>query len=301
MGQSASTLDQFRTDLQTYARLAGVPYNPAVTDPVLELLSDDWTSSIVGVRTTTHPQSERDVNTRVIHPGDPSALLAKLREAGLLPRTGHPCEQLVDDICATETVRAGVDLALGSGIQKIWLVFPMVADVDHILGFPGIPESARAHATHLTRYGGQIGILAADFRAHTLNLYSQVLDPGTLTPADIGTILDDLDFAPAPAEELDLLTGTLNVYRTFSWTAPGMQRICFPVRCDAASVPTHLDPLVQRFVAEAPFADPNHPPGFVFYIAFGPDGRYYKIQAEYALGPTVFPGGKAPHRVTATR
>ncbi|WP_433724333.1 aromatic prenyltransferase [Nocardia sp. CA-129566] len=290
------TLDRLRTDLREYARLAEARYDPAVVDPVLDTLADLWTNSVVGVRTTTHPVPEREVNARVMHPGAPTDLIERLRNAGLLTYTGHPMEQLLAEISAAVPVRSGVDLALAGGVQKIWLVFPELLEVEQILGFSGIPDSARANAEHLTRYGGQIGILAVDFDARTTNLYSNVFAPGTLAPADIAGILAELDFAPADDAELELLGRTFNLYRTFSWTSPRMQRICFPVRCDASSFPTHLDPVLNRFVDGAPFADPDTR-GFVFYAAHGPDTRYYKVQAEYAAArQATFPGGTAPSR-----
>ncbi|WP_405163466.1 aromatic prenyltransferase [Nocardia sp. NBC_01499] len=288
------TLDQFRQDLRAYARLADVRYDPSVVDPVLDTLSELWTSSAIGVRTTTQPVHERDVNTRVMYPGAPTDLIATLRDAGLLTFTGHPMEQLLTEICATMPVCSGVDLALGRGVQKIWLVFPELVSVRRILDFPGMPDAARAHAAHLSRYGGRIGILAVDFPARTMNLYSQVFESGQLTAADITTILADLDFVAATDDELTLLGRTFNLYRTFSWTAPRMQRICFPLRCTASTFPTHLDPVLARFVDKAPFADPDVR-GFVFYTAYGPTDRYYKVQAEYAaVQRATFPGGTVP-------
>ncbi|MEV6333998.1 aromatic prenyltransferase [Nocardia vinacea] len=291
---SARTLDQLRKDLREYARLAEVRYDPAIADPVLETLAELWTNSVVGVRTTTHPVPEREVNARVMHPGEPTELIEKLCGAGLLTYTGHPMEQLLAEIAAEVPVSSGVDLALAGGVQKIWLVFPELLSVERILGFSGIPESARAHADHLSRYGGRIGILAVDFDARTMNLYSNVFEPGHLTPADITGILAELDFTAPTDTELALLARTFNLYRTFSWTSSHMERICFPVRCEPSSFPTHLDPVLARFVAEAPFADPETR-GFVFYAAYGPTDRYYKVQAEYAgVRVATFPGGTAP-------
>ncbi|WP_330254271.1 aromatic prenyltransferase [Nocardia sp. NBC_00565] len=287
-------LDKLRTDLQQYAHLAEVRYDPVVVDPVLDTLADLWANSVVGVRTTTHPVHEREVNARVMHPGDPTDLIERLRAAGLLTYTGHPMEQLLAEISAAVPVRSGVDLALAGGVQKIWLVFPELIGVERILGFSGMPESARAHAAHLSRYGGRIGILAVDFDARTMNLYSNVFEPGHLAPADIAEILAELDFTAATDDELALLGRTFNLYRTFSWSEPGMRRICFPVRCEPSSFPTHLDPVLARFVDGAPFADPDTR-GFVFYAAYGPNDRYFKVQAEYAAArQATFPGGTAP-------
>jgi hypothetical protein len=288
------TLDRLRQDLREFAHLSEVRYVPAAVDPVLDGLEDLWTSSWIGVRTTTHPVQQREVNARLMNSSPSADPVGTLREVGLLTFTGHPMERLLTEIPAAVPVRWGVDLAVASGVQKIWLVFPELLGVRRMLEFPSMPAAARAHAEHLSRCGGDIGMMAMDFVSHTMNWYSRVLTPGELTPSDITTILRDLDFAPASAEELDLFTRTFNAYRTFSWDSTDMRRICFPVRSDAAGFPTHLAPVLERLVTGAPHAD-TVPQGFVFYAAYSPTGRYYKVQADYtsALNAT-FPGGTAP-------
>ncbi|MBU3063015.1 hypothetical protein KO481_15965 [Nocardia sp. NEAU-G5] len=288
------TLDRLRQDLREFARLSEARYVPAAVDPVLDALAELWTSSWIGVRTTTHPVGQREVSARLMNSSPTADPVGTLRDAGLLTFTGHPMEKLLTEIPAAVPVRWGVDLAVATGVQKIWLVFPELLTVRRMLGFSGVPAAAGTHAEHLTRYGGDIGMMAIDFVSHTMNWYSRVLTPGELTPSDIVTILRELNFAPAADEELALFARTFNAYRTFSWNSPDIQRICFPVRSDAAGFPTHLDPVLERFVTGAPYADTG-PRGFVFYTAYGPTGRYYKVQADYtsALNAT-FPGGTRP-------
>jgi hypothetical protein len=287
-------LERFRRDLREYARLADVPYEQSVVDPVLDSLAELWTSSWVGVRTTTHPAGRREVNARLIHQGADADPVASLRSAGLLEFTGHPMEKLLTGIPEAMPVRWGVDLSVSGGVQKIWLVFPELVTVQRMLEFPGVPDSARAHAPHLRSYGGEIGMMALDFASRTMNLYSRVFEPGTLSPLDIATILAELDFAPAGDDELAHLGRTFNVYRTFSWTSPRMQRVCFPVRHDASGFPGHFDPVLDRFVAGAPFVGTG-PPAFVFFAAYGATGRYYKVQADYvAARHGAFLGGAVP-------
>ncbi len=295
MSMSAGlTLDRLRQDLREFARLSEVRYVPAAVDPVLDALADLWTSSWIGVRTTTHPVGQREVSARLMNSSPSADPVGTLRDAGLLTFTGHPMERLLAEIPAAVPVRWGVDLAVATGVQKIWLVFPELLTVQRMLEFPDVPAAARVHAEHLSRYGGDIGMLALDFVSQTMNWYSRVLAPGELTPADITTILRELGFAPAGDEELALFARTFNAYRTFSWDSPDMRRICFPVRSDAAGFPTHLDPVLERFVTGAPYADTG-PRGFVFYAAYGPTGRYYKVQADYTSARSAaFPGGTRP-------
>lgn len=288
------TLDRLGQDLREFARLSEARYVPEAVDPVLDALADLWTTSWIGVRTTTHPVPRREVSVRLMSSSPSADPVGTLRDAGLLTFTGHPMERLLTAIPAAVPVRWGVDLALATGVQKIWLTFPELVTVERMLEFPDMPDAARAHAAHLSRYGGDIGMMALDFVSHTMNWYSRVLAPGELTPSDITAALRELNFVPASEEELALFARTFNAYRTFAWDSPDMRRICFPVRYDAAGFPTHLDPVLERFVAGAPYAD-SGPRGFVFYAAYGPTGRYYKVQTDYtsALNAT-FPGGTRP-------
>ncbi|MFE3194559.1 aromatic prenyltransferase [Nocardia sp. NPDC059240] len=291
------TLDRIRRDLREFARLAEAPYDPAAVDPALEALTELWTTSVLGVRTTTHPVPQRRVNVRLMNSGVGVDPVTMLREAGLLEFIGHPMEQLLTGIPAAVPVLFGVDVGVAHGVEKIWMMFPGMIAVDRVLGFTGIPESARAHAAHLNRYGSDIAIMALDFASRTMNLYSRVFAPGLITAADITTILAELDFVAATDGELALLGNTFNVYRTFSWTSPHMQRICFPVRHQATTFPKHVDPVLDRFVSGAPYAG-SGPRGFTFYTAYGPDDRYYKVQAEYtSTQNVVFPAGAIP-RIT---
>lgn len=288
------TLERIRQDLREFARLAEAPYEAAAVDPVLDALEELWTTSILGVRTTTHPVPRRRLNVRLMNSGSGVDPVTTLCKAGLLEFTGHPMEQLLTDVPAAMPVLFGVDVGVAHGVEKIWMMFPELISVERALSFTGIPEAARAHAPHLKRYGGEIAIMALDFASHTMNLYSQVFAPGHLTPADITTILSDLEFLPATDEELSLLRQTFNLYRTFSWTSPRMQRICFPVRHQPATFPTHLDPVLARFVANAPYAGTGSQ-SFTFYTAYGPTDRYYKVQAEYTSPRHIpFPGGTEP-------
>jgi aromatic prenyltransferase len=292
MGMSVvTTLDRLRRDLRTYADLCGAPYDEAVVDPVLEGFADAWTGSVVGVRTTTHAVPGREVNARVQYPGPAPELVRRLRSAEFLTYTGHPMEALLDAVVAMP-VAGAVDLALGSGVQKVWFVLGRTLPVDEVLRLPGIPDAARVHAEHLRRYGGEVGIIALDFPARTMNLYSQVLMPDVITAADITTMLADLGLTAATEAELALFAGTFNVYRTFSWDGPQVVRICFPRRVESATLPGELHPVLAAF-ATGPVAAPDR--RHTVYAAYGPADRYYKIQTEYtSTAAAAFPGGSAP-------
>ncbi|MFD6157030.1 aromatic prenyltransferase [Nocardia sp. NPDC060256] len=291
MSASGVTAAILRHDLREFARLAETGYDPAVVDAVLDALTDVWAEAWLAVRTTTHPPQVRQVSARFMNLPAATDPVGKLRKAGLLHFDGHPMEELLAQVSAAVPVNWGVDLAVDTGVQKIWTAFPELISVDRIMDFSGIPESARAHAEQLNQWGGgEIALMAADFVNRTLNLYTQILRPGQLTTTDIATILHELDFVAADPNELSALAWPYTVYATFNWTTPTIQRICFPARYTADSFPA-LDPTLTRFVNGAPFAGPG-PRGFAFYAAYGPTERYYKVQADYTSAATqTLPGG----------
>ncbi|MFC9433600.1 aromatic prenyltransferase [Nocardia sp. NPDC057030] len=291
MRASGVTAEIFRRDMREFARLAETRYDPVVVDAVLDALGDGWADAWLAVRTTTHPVPVRQVSARFMNLPTAADPVGKLRAAGLLEFVGHPMEELLARVSAEIPVDWGIDLAVDRGVQKIWTAFPDLISVDRIVGFPGMPAAALAHARSLTRWGGgHIALMAVDFVNRTLNLYSQILAPGQLTAADIATILRELDFVAADEAELAAVGLPYTVYATFDWTAPNVRRICFPARYTAESFPS-MDPVLTRFVAGAPFAGPG-PRGFAFYAAYGPAERYYKVQADYTSAARQrLPGG----------
>ncbi|MFI6172338.1 aromatic prenyltransferase [Nocardia sp. NPDC051052] len=285
------TAENLRQDLREFARLAETCYDPVVVDAVLDALTGVWADGWLAVRTTTHPLPVRQVSARFMNLPLAADPVGALREAGLLSFVGHPMEELLARVSAAVPVGVGVDLAVDTGVQKIWTAFPELISVDRIVDFPGIPESARGHAEQLNRWGGEkIALMAIDFVNRTLNLYTQILRPGQLTATDIADILRELDFVAADPDELAALAWPYTVYATFNWNSPSIQRICFPARYTAETFPA-IDPVLSRFVNGAPFAGPG-PRGFAFYAAYGPTERYYKVQADYTSAALqTLPGG----------
>ncbi|MBB5917672.1 hypothetical protein BJY24_006584 [Nocardia transvalensis] len=285
------TREQLHADLREYARLAEVGYDPAVVNAVLDALGDEfWPQSWLAVRTTTHAVDERELSIRFVNLPAAANAPDRLRAEGLLEFTGHPMEKVLAAISATEPVQWGVDVGVTSGVQKIWASFPELIPVDRLLAVDGVPESARAHTGHLKRWGGdQLALIAMDFASRTMNLYASIQAPGQITPENIVAILAELGFVPPSEEELTVLASPFTIYRTFSWTSPNILRICFPARYFRDQFPD-LDPTLSRF-ATGPVAGPG-PHAAAFYAAYGPSGKYYKIQADYTSPMRfVLPGG----------
>ncbi|MFI5776723.1 aromatic prenyltransferase [Nocardia sp. NPDC051570] len=293
MTTAVVTPARLQDDLSTYASLVHAPFDPSVVSGVLNALAEVWPSSWLAVRTTT--QTDRDVSIRFMNLAAAADPVGRLRRAGLLPFTGHPRERLLEAVLAAGPVLYGVDVAVGAGVQKIWLMLPDLMSVEQMVALPGIPDAVRDHAEHMTRWSNdQICMIAVDFVNGTMNAYAQVVPPGQLTPADIATVLDEVGAVPAYDQDLAALeSAAYTIYWTFDWDKPGVQRVCFPRRFARETFPVHLDPLLAQFIAGAPLAGPG-PHGFTLYIAYGPTGRYYKVQADYlAIGTQIRLPGNA--------
>ncbi|RDI67976.1 aromatic prenyltransferase [Nocardia pseudobrasiliensis] len=287
MTTAVVTPARLQDDLSSYASLVNAPYDPSVVSGVLDALAGVWPSSWLAVRTTT--KAEREVSIRFMNLAADADPVGRLRRAGLLRFDGHPRERLLESVLAAGPVMYGVDVAVGTGVQKIWLVIPELMSVERLLSLRGLPAAVHEYAEHLRRWtDDRICMIALDFENGTMNIYGQVFQPGRLEAADIATVLSEVGAVPAGAADLAALeSASYTIYWTFDWERAGVRRVCFPRRFTRENFPVRLDPLLAKFVAGAPLVEPG-PHGFTLYIAYGPGGRYYKVQADYvALGAEI--------------
>ncbi|MFE0188982.1 aromatic prenyltransferase [Streptomyces sp. NPDC058989] len=272
-------LAKLRADLHDCAQAVEVPFNAPAVDRLLSTLADLCTDAWLGMRTTTRPAGRRDLNLRVCYrrPVHPVPLL---REAGLLTFDGHPMERLLDELVDAFPLWWGIDASVSGSVDKFWLVFDNGVPLADVLALPHLPPAVRASQDHFERAGmDRVGLIALDFGHRTVNVYSPVFPPGTLTYATVTSLISGLGF-PLPAEEeLQRNTDAFDVYQTFSWDEPGVLRLCFPVRYTAADFPTHCHPVLKQFVETAPFAVDQR--SFVHYTTYGPRGGYFKVQSDY--------------------
>nr|QGZ20043.1 hypothetical protein [Streptomyces alanosinicus] len=272
-------LTRLSEDLRQYARIAQVRFNAAVVDKVIDTLADLLPLGWIGVRTTTLPPARRDVNLRLCY-RSPVPPVPRLRQAGLLTFTGHPIETLLDEVAERHEPWWGVDASVNGPADKIWMIFDRGIPLEELTELPSIPAAVRTARPHFHDSGmDRAGLLALDFSRRTINVYSPVFTPGTLSPEAAATMLTRLGF-PAPEGDLRHTNGqAFDFYQTFGWDHPGLLRLCFPVRCSAEEFPVHHHPLLRDFVEQAPFAAAER--NFVFYTTYGPRGGYFKVQSDY--------------------
>lgn len=272
-------LGKLRADLRDCAQAVEVPFNAPAVDRLLHTIGDLCTDAWLGMRTTGRPAGSRDLNLRVCyrHPVHP---VPRLREAGLLTFDGHPMERLLDEFVDTFPLWWGIDASVSGAVDKLWLIFDHGIPLADVLALPHLPPAIRAAQDHFDRARmDRVGLIGLDFGKRTVNVYSPVFEPGTLTRKTVTDIISGLGFSLPAKVELERNTQAFDVYQTFSWDEPGVRRLCFPVRYTAEEFPTYCHPVLKQFVEQAPFAADRR--AFVYYATYGPSGGYFKVQSDY--------------------
>lgn len=272
-------LTKLRADLHNCAQAVDVPFNAPAVGRLLSTLGDLCAGAWLGMRTTSRPAGGRDLNLRVCY-RQPVHPVPRLREAGLLTFDGHPMERLLDELVDRFPLWWGIDASVSGSVDKIWLLFDKGIPLVDVLALPHLPPTVRAAQDHFDRIAmDRIGLIGLDFGHRTINVYSPVFPPGTLTYETVTNMISGLGFLLPTEEELERNTHAFDVYQTFSWDEPGVRRLCFPVRYIAEEFPTHCHPILKQFVELAPFAADQR--AFVYYATYGPRGGYFKVQSDY--------------------
>ncbi|MCF6523711.1 aromatic prenyltransferase [Streptomyces sp. JJ36] len=282
-------LANLAADLQTYAKIADVPFAGDAVWKMLDTFPEQYAGSCISVRTTTHPAERRDVNFRFLSNDLSHDPVAPLQRAGELAFEGHPVEDLLAELVERYPVWWGVDSAVSHGFEKFWVFFTRGVPLDEILELPQLPTAARAHRDALVAAGIDVVYLVGlDFWHRSVNLYSGLLPPGRLSPPRVAGLVGELGFPVPDEEERALAAQAFQTYHTFTWESPDVQRLCFAgtVRPPAGSAQWH--PPTGRFVAEAPVLAGRR--DFIFARTYGPGLTYQKVEADYTgtTGETFF-------------
>ncbi|MCF6523710.1 aromatic prenyltransferase [Streptomyces sp. JJ36] len=277
------------SDLRKYADLAEAPFDEAAVRKVIDIFPDLYAHATIGVRTTNHPVGQRDVNFRYVSdvPHDP---VERLTRAGLLIFEGHPIESLLTEVVETFPHWWGLDSAVSHGFEKLWAFFTGGVPLDDILALRHLPESARAHGKHLARFGlDRVFVLGMDFHHRSVNLYSPMQPPGSLSPVQVADMLGDLGLPLPDEEELRHDARAVQYYYTFSWEHARVHRLCFAIGAGPEDFPVHREPLLGRFAAEAPIAGEKR--NFIWNTTYGPGAGYLKMESDYTgvAAETVIP------------
>jgi hypothetical protein len=271
-------------DLKRMSDVAEVTFNEAATRAVIDAYADFFESAPVAMRTTTKPKERRDLSVRYLdmlkkHEPDP---LATALVKGFVKNDGHPIYALYEE--TKERCGAfgfGVDLNVRSGFSKIWMAPDVArATLDEVTALPHLPQAAKNTRDHFARHGlNWFGLFGFDFVNRTTNLYFMIKQPGA--SRDYARLLADLDFVPDRPDALAACSPAHVLYYSFSWEADTVQRVCFAMVCESRSqVPTNLDPLVNRCVADSAFMRGSQ--NCIYSVVWAPHGHYFKIDNDYS-------------------
>ncbi len=279
--QSKLNMQVFKADLARFAEISEVSFNEKAVQDILDVFGDFYEEAIITVRTTTHPKGKRDVNFRYMEMWKPHNPFEMLQTSGLLSLEGHPIEKVIPEVLDRFPVWWGVDVAVSHGFEKIWLFLKNVTPLSDILTLSCLPPSVHNYREHFKTFAQDdaLTIIGLDFKNKSMNFYPGNPPPGSLKTEKIAAMIADLDFAPLSDEMLQRGIHAANMYYTFTWDSPKVQRLCFVIPSPAEAVPVHWNPLFKNFVENAPFQTEQRM--FAYNLTFGPTGGYAKIEADY--------------------
>jgi radical SAM protein with 4Fe4S-binding SPASM domain len=279
----ATDIDQLFTDIVKAAEVADVPYNRNVIQEVLTAYKGSFSSAPVTFRTSTKPKERRGLAVRYVQvPGPDSDPYPIALAKGFIKRQGHPIDDLLSDIHTKfPIIGYGIDLDAAEGLTKIWAFLENLSPMEEAYKLPSLPSGVRKHAEYFAKYNlGIFSLFAVDFSRRTVNIYFMLNKPGIFSESQIAGMFGDLGFKIPTKEILNYCSNAFTLYYTFSWDSDRVERICFGIAAsDPTRVPTHLDPVIERYVAQAPILSANR--RFIFSVTEGLNENYIKIESDY--------------------
>lgn len=280
-GQVLRSIEETFDHIATAGELANVPYDAEEAHRALFAFRDFFFGSPISFRATTKPLERRALAVRYMEydiPHDPYRIAL---EYGLIDVGDHPIGQAIPTLQKQIGFMGwGVDVGMDYGMEKIWPFFAVDMPRDEAYALPFLPSYLNRHEEHFRRFGlRDVNLIGFDFRRRSFNLYFALGQDQTFTPGLLVDLLDDLGFEIPPTEELEYITQTRAVYYTFTWDSDEVQRFCFTTVIPKDYVPTHMHPVIERFVSGVPFI--SDPPMFIMCPTYARDGNYIKIENDY--------------------
>lgn len=276
-------LEKLYVDIVKSAEIAEVPYDSNIIHRVLGVYKDFFSGSTLTFTTNTVAKEKRRLAVRYVEfqvPHDPYAMALA---TGLLNRQGHPIEKLQLEIQAQEDILGyGTDLAVDYGVAKIWSFLKLHPALDDLCArLPSLPDSVRQHLAYFEKYGLKyVTLFGLDFRNKTVNSYFMVKKPGLFPSDKIAAMLGELDLKIPTQEILEHCSKAMISYFTFTWDSSHIERACFGVTAsDVTKIPTHFDPLLERYVHHAPILTKERK--FIYNITSSRQDIYIKIENDY--------------------
>lgn len=276
-------LERLCADVEAAAALAGASFSREVTHNVLKAYQRFFTRSAVSFRTSTRRPEKRELNVRFVEletPEDPHAVALS---EGLLHRSGHPIDDLIEQVQRNVPILGyGMDFGVAYGVEKIWPFFPHRPQPLEVLrSLPSLPQSVQAHTGFLVEHDlTDVSLFALDYRSRSVNLYF-MCRPGHFSTAQLAELIGALGFEHPGEELLEHCTRAVPIYFTFRWDRPRVERVCFGIIApEPALPPTHLHPVIDRFVSGVPFATERR--NFIYSVTLSREETFIKVENDYS-------------------
>jgi hypothetical protein len=260
---SGNAAEKLYSAIEESAGLLDVPCSRENVWPILSAFEEALPQAAILFRVATDVRHAGEMNCHfMMLPGDvdPYALAVS---KGLIKATEHPVGALVADLAERFPVGSyGIDFGVVGGFQKLYASFPRtLRKVSDLAGLPSMPPAVAAHADYFARHGlDDVAVIGVDYKRGTMNLYFQLPTgtAGDLAAEAVSAMLRESGMPEPDPRLLEFARGSYRVYTTFSWDSPAIERISFAPKprrgMDMSIIEGRMEPLVQEFLAKAPYA-----------------------------------------------
>ena len=271
-------LSKLMADIKKAAEIAGAPCQDDLVWDILNAYETYFLEEGVCFRITTKPTPELNVRYITLRSNDPYAVAL---EHGFLTRTDHPVHESIDELRRLWP-DAGylIDIGVTHGFEKIWAYFVDPLTIEEACALENMPPSFKNHMDLYKKYElNWVSVIGVDYLSNTMNPY---FVSGTF-PIDTeiaAQLTEDMGF-PRPSEEDNVFNGSSFVmYPTFSWESDVVERVSFGHAGPQDQVPTHWNPLFNKFAKEVSLSSEHRT--FTFNTCYGRNmPNYYKLEADY--------------------
>jgi hypothetical protein len=276
-------LEQMIKDFAKLCEITEVNFNENVTRKVFNAYEKFFIGAPVSIRTTTKPVERRDVALRYVEffmPHNPDPYTTAINK-GLIEKDGHPIHEMIQEVMDTfQLMGYGVDVDANTGLSKIW-VFIVPGSIEPIFSMKFAPESMKKYRDYFIKHDlTAFSLFAFDFLHKTTNIYFMLKQPPKALYDNCVSLVEELGFKPDIKEAMEGCTKAVHLNYTFTWDSEKIERFCFGIESDdPEEIPTHLHPLMKKFVDETPLQSDSRK--FLWGVAFNHKGFYYKIENDY--------------------
>ncbi|WP_433623922.1 aromatic prenyltransferase [Nocardia sp. CA-120079] len=291
MPTTESELNDLYAAIEKSARLWNVPCTRDTIWPNLTAYGTMLIQSVISFRVVTDARRSGDVDYRFLTlPKDIDPYYIALSNR-LISETDHPVGTLLDQVrkqCPIDSY--GIDIGVVGGFKKIWPFFPAdgVQKVSELAALPSMPPGLGDHVRMFARHGleDRVGLLGIDYHDKTMNVYFPGLPADCFEPRAITSLHREAGF-PDPSDQfLSLTEKAFDIYATFSWESPRIERLCFPVITpDPRTLPVQIEPRFEQLVDQVPISTNDR--RFTYAATSSPQGESYKFSWFYQWQPRI--------------